>query len=181
MNKLFRTRTFAVVTGALLIATLSGVGGAAAGGLITSRQIKDGTVASIDVKNAGLKLADLNAAARDAINQPGPAGPMGPQGEPGPMGPQGPAGESGLASYQVVASEWVQFGTTATPTTMLRSVSAVCPTGTRPTGGGYELQGRSGDVEVMVARPDGQAYRVDAINNSTYTGNKIKVHAVCIG
>lgn len=214
LNLFSRHRVVAVVLGAAIVVSVAGAGGAAAGSLITAKQIKDGTIGTADVKDGGLRLADLGADVRRALSQPGipgPDGPQGPQGVPGPqgdvgadglagergpageVGPVGPQGEvgpegpqgltgpaGGLAAYQQVVTEWVTFGTSATPSTMLRTVRALCPAGLRVVGGGYELQGRAGDVEVMVARPEGSAYRVDAINTGSYSGNTMRAYAVCV-
>lgn len=96
-----------------------------------------------------------------------PVGPAGPQGEQGIPGPVGPQGEAGVTGSQVVESPRYTFGTSATPSTMLRSVDATCPAGTVVTGGGYDIQGRTGDVVVMTMKPQGQTYSVTAINNGT--------------
>ena len=72
----------------------------------------------------------------------------------------------------------MSFGASGTAGTF-RSVAAPCPDGTFPTGGGYELQGRVGDIEVMSARPNFPSYEVNAFNTSDYTGNTLRVHAVC--
>lgn len=62
---------------------------AAAARLITSKQIKDGTI----------QTKDISKTARDALRgQKGPQGdpgPAGPQGDPGPTGPQGDPGPAG--------------------------------------------------------------------------------------
>lgn len=58
----------------------------AAGKLITSKQIKDGTI----------QTKDISTTARNSLRgqegPEGPAGPAGPQGDPGPQGEPGPAG-----------------------------------------------------------------------------------------
>lgn len=93
---------------------LVGAGSASAGGLITSRQIENGSiisrhvatggVRSIDVKDGSLRLKDFArgtrlVGARGAPGRPGPdgvPGPTGPQGPPGPKGIDGPQGVDGL-------------------------------------------------------------------------------------
>lgn len=90
----------AVATTAVLFAS----GGAVAGALITSADIKDNTVKSIDLKDGkAVGEADLKpqlAAKVNAAGQPGtqgPAGPAGPKGDAGAQGPAGPAGAKGDA------------------------------------------------------------------------------------
>ena len=212
MKNALRSRTFGLTAAVVAIAVISGTGGAVAGTLITSKQVKDGTIASVDLRDDDVKMVDLDERVRYEIQKtpppaewpsqgeqgvPGPQGEAGPQGESGPqgeagpqgvqgpqgergeVGPRGPAGADGFVTYQTVQSGWVAFGTYANPGALFRSVSAVCPPGTLPTGGGYELSGRAGDVYVLSMRPDGQAYTVAATNQSDYNGNSIRAHAVC--
>jgi hypothetical protein len=88
----------AILVAAALVLS-AGAGGAVAGDLITGKDIKDGTVASADVKNESLRLRDLALRAQEALE--GPTGPPGPQGVPGPQGPAGipgPVGPPGPAA-----------------------------------------------------------------------------------
>jgi hypothetical protein len=55
------SRTGAVVAGAAVLATLSGIGGAVAGGLITSADIKDETIRSRDISSAAKSAIKLSA------------------------------------------------------------------------------------------------------------------------
>ena len=92
-------RSLAVVAAATVLALAAG-GGAVAGSLITSKDIKDKTITSADlhknsvktqkVKDGTLKIQDLNKKAQDALKKVGPAGPAGPAGAQGPAGPAGP-------------------------------------------------------------------------------------------
>jgi hypothetical protein len=73
--------------GALLAAFILGVAiataaTAGAAGLISGRDVKDGTIG----------LADLTPKVKKQITAPGPRGRVGPQGATGPAGPAGPAG-----------------------------------------------------------------------------------------
>lgn len=93
--------TILIAAGALAVAAVSGAGASA---LITSAQIKDGSILA----------RDLSPSLRAQIAAPGPAGPVGPQGAsglPGAVGatgptgagvagPQGPAGPSGAQGPQ---------------------------------------------------------------------------------
>lgn len=82
----------AVVTAAALIASV-GAGSYAAGSLITSKQIKDGTI----------KVKDLNSKTVTALKAtagtglPGATGPAGATGATGPVGPAGAKGDTGAA------------------------------------------------------------------------------------
>lgn len=120
---LLRSRTTAVVAGAILLVGLGGVGGAVAAGQIGSKDIRDGGVKTADLgkravtatklkpgavhskalRDGGVLPADLSAAVKELIATAvtGPAGPVGPEGPVGPaggpVGPQGPAGPAGPA------------------------------------------------------------------------------------
>jgi hypothetical protein len=89
----------ALVAGAIALTLVVGAtSGAVAGKLITSADIKDGTIRSRDVHNGTLNRRDLSESIRDDLDRagtPGPQGAQGPQGEPGPVGATGPAGPAG--------------------------------------------------------------------------------------
>ncbi|GAW49456.1 MULTISPECIES: collagen-like protein [unclassified Nocardioides] len=99
-----------LVAGALALTLVVGAtSGAVAGKLITSHDIKDGTIRAKDLRDDSVthaKIApgavdwdkSLSAATKAQIEDlvtPGPAGPAGPAGEQGATGPAGPAGERG--------------------------------------------------------------------------------------
>ena len=86
----------------VVTALVVGAGTATAAKLITSKDIKDGTIKSADIKNGGVQTKDIKKGTikkdrlasklQQKIDQPGPAGPAG---AAGPAGPQGPAGAAG--------------------------------------------------------------------------------------
>ena len=93
---------------------LAGTTGAAAGSLITSAQIKNQTIRSVDIaaggvgtseiRNGTIRVADLSQSLKDYIDAhagkdgaTGPAGPVGAEGPAGPAGAEGPAGPAGPA------------------------------------------------------------------------------------
>lgn len=69
IRDVLHTRTGAVVAGAVVLVTLGGLGTAAAGGLITSDDIKNGTIKSVDIANNGVKMDDIgdNAVGADQL------------------------------------------------------------------------------------------------------------------
>jgi hypothetical protein len=74
-------------------------GSAVAAKLVTGKQIKNSSITSVDVRNGGLKRADLAADAlpvAGAMGATGAIGPQGPKGDSntGPAGPQGPRGDT---------------------------------------------------------------------------------------
>ena len=104
---------------AVALALVIGLAGSAtAASLITSADIKNGTI----------KTADLSASAKRALKgKAGARGPAGPQGAPGTAGTPGPAGPTGVA--EIVTAQGSGVG----------SAFAACPAGMRPlSGGGIE-------------------------------------------
>lgn len=98
-----------------LVAALVSAASATAAFVVTSANIKNGTI----------QIVDMSANARQALK-----GRRGLSGPPGPAGPQGPQGRP--ASYTNAYSDHV-----AVPPGSLRFVNAVCPTDTIVVGGGY--------------------------------------------
>lgn len=107
------------ITPALVLSVVAVIlavsGTATAASLITSKQIKDGTVTGRDVKNRSLSPADFSGSVR---------GPQGPAGPAGTTGPAGPTGATGVAS--IVSTNASDIGGAFT----------YCPAGTRVVSGG---------------------------------------------
>jgi hypothetical protein len=82
-----------------------------------------------------------------AVGPTGPAGPVGATGGKGATGPAGPAG----APFTPTSCTNV-LGTPVTPTSLLTSVTATCPSGTRVVGGGYTLGSWSSAAECIIYR-----------------------------
>ena len=77
---------------ALLALVMAMTGSAVAASLITSKQIKDGTIQTRDISRKALASLKTTAAVAPA---PGPAGPAGAQGASGAKGDKGDKGDSG--------------------------------------------------------------------------------------
>jgi hypothetical protein len=77
-----------------LIALFVALGGTATAGglLITSRQIKNGTIQAVDINSRTLRTLAGRQGPAGAEGPPGPQGPSGPPGDRGPQGVQGPPG-----------------------------------------------------------------------------------------
>jgi hypothetical protein len=85
-----------VVAGAVFALAVVTAGTAGVQALITSAQIKDGTIASRDIRNGTIARADISAGTLSSLRGPrGLAGAAGTQGAPGAQGAQGPAGAQG--------------------------------------------------------------------------------------
>jgi hypothetical protein len=104
-------RVLALTGAAALLVTIGGVGGASAAHLITSADIQDHTIGTVDVSSAansawskvgpagpkGATGATGPAGARGATGPAGAKGSKGTTGATGPAGPTGPAGATGPA------------------------------------------------------------------------------------
>ena len=118
--------------GTIAVALAMG-GTATAASMVTSAQIKDGTITAKDIKRGSIGTAQLSSSAKDGTQ--GVSGPMGPIGPAGPMGPAGPS----TAGKIVIIN-----ASKAVPAGKVDSVTAVCPPGHRIVSGGFTLIG--GDV-----------------------------------
>ena len=163
-----------VMSTAAVFIALGGVSYAVAAGSIDSREIKDNTIVSKDVRDGGLLKADFASGQLPAGEQ-GPPGDQGPRGATGPQGATGlqgsagtrgatgPRGTTGLRGATGdrgpagFSTTFVQTGSVSTPpaTTEIDSVS--CPAGfPRATGGGYEINpGFEAFAQVIDSRPTG--------------------------
>ncbi|HET7195074.1 MAG TPA: hypothetical protein VFI99_08790 [Nocardioides sp.] len=164
-----KNRISAVVAGSAVLVAI-GATGAVAGTLITSHQIEDGTIRSVDVKDESLRVADLRPGAVDKLSgSEGAQGAVGPQGAPGlqgPQGEQGPQGDQGEQGGPGVSNLIVGAGYTETWAANSYGESIEeCPDGQYAIGGGYstfggyqthpgyDLGGENRDIQVTVSAP----------------------------
>lgn len=100
-------------------------------GSVNGVDIRDGSVGSVDVRDGTLGLVDINDLAEAALK--GQKGDTGAPGQPGQPGQPGADGLNGVSGYVDVVSAWVNgvVGDTLT-------AKAVCPSGKKPVGGGFE-------------------------------------------
>jgi hypothetical protein len=154
-----------VVSSLALLVGLSGTA-IAAKGLITSKEIKDGTI----------QVKDLSAAAKKALKgQRGPQGLQGPQGQQGQQGPQGPKGSFDPAKVQAFNS-----ATLSVPGFTTVEFIASCPAGSVIISGGYRVN--SGALRPVQEQPllasSPNAYSVKLYNEAASTGTALSF-AVC--
>jgi hypothetical protein len=93
-KRALNSRIVAVGAGAAVLAVLAGGVGFAAGE-INSKDIKNNSVRSGDIKDGTLKLKDLSSWTKKNL--------MGQQGPEGPQGETGPAGADGVSGYVAAA------------------------------------------------------------------------------
>lgn len=207
MRNIMKSRVTAVLVGTTTLVALGGVGGAVAGSLVTSHDIRNNTVRSVDIHNGTVRLRDLNTYIQHRITQggqvgpqgapgtdgaTGPAGPQGPAGVDGATGPQGPAGASGLAGA-VYRVESYENGGGGSATVACADDPAVSQQYTAIAGG---VQGSTVDsqspngFEVTSSFPGRMDWDTNApkenrldgwivLGNGQYTGT-LKVWALCV-
>ena len=135
--------------------------------LITSRQIKNGTIRLVDISKQARKALHGKTGETGSVGAAGPQGvpglqgAQGIQGIQGPQGVQGVAGSPGVSGYTVVANNTdVQSpGTHAT-------VVADCPAGDQVLSGGGGASGASGGFGGMVMGFEGPTDANGGSNNA---------------
>lgn len=182
------------LVGVLVVLVLL-TGGAVAHGLVRSRDIADGTIRGRDLRDRLLARLSVPGP-QGPQGEVGPAGPPGPQGEVGPQGPagppgpqgpqgftgsQGPQGPAGVSGY-IVTIETVTFAQTEETMVFDRgpfTVTALCPTGKRPTGGGWETPENHGArvfKDAPTAAQDGWEVRFIRQDSLEFD---VTVYAIC--
>jgi hypothetical protein len=111
---------------AIVAAVVAAASGTAATIVVTSKNIKNGTI----------QTADISAKAKRALKgNRGPRGFQGAQGAPGATGPAGPQGPPGVQTFSQVTN------TVSVAPATSGEVTALCPSGQRPVSGGFGFSG----------------------------------------
>jgi hypothetical protein len=159
-------RRVVVLLGALGL-VLAFAGSAAAGTLVTGRQIKDDTITSVDLRDGRLQAVDIRDGSLTAADFSAlPAGDPGPQGAPGSRGPDGVG-----AVIRPELTRIVQPGADVNFTTP-------CPNGTHVVGGGL-FAGLSGALVIEASHPASTGWNVRARNNGSGFAISVTATAVC--
>lgn len=146
----------ALVVAAALGAAMGYTGTAVAAGLVTGRQIKDGTVRSVDLRtDRGITGTDV----RDGTLSASKMAPL-PRGAVGDQGPPGPRGVNGLANaaYAISGPIAVAAGTEA-------SFTAPCSAG-RAVGGGASSTNAGISLSESQPLASGSGWQVTVFNGS---------------
>jgi len=117
---------------AIVAAVVAAASGTAATIIVTSKNIKNGTIQAVDISPAAKRALKGNRGARGA------AGPRGLQGATGPAGPTGAAGAQGPAGIQTLHGA---TQTLSVPSGATGDVTAVCPVGQTAVSGGAVFGG----------------------------------------
>ena len=154
-------RRVAMAGALLIVGAALGGGGAYAGTVITSGQIKNGTIELKDLSPAAVR------ALRGKIGPPGKTGPAGIAGVPGTAGVAGASGVSGLELAQGSAS-----GTS--------TAVASCPAGKKVVSGGFFEGGVSPTPAIArsAPAPDLGSWDVNATSGGG-ASNVVTAYAIC--
>jgi hypothetical protein len=164
-----RSGATTTIVGAVVLALAIG-GTATAAKLITSSDIKNGTI----------KAKDLSKGAKRALKgkrgATGPAGPAGPIGPAGPAGAQGPPGPSAISQVTEVFGEMeVAAGT-------VDGGSVLCPDGQRAISGGFFDDGTETEVFLSAATSeDREGWDVALDNTDSADPATLQGYAYCAG
>lgn len=156
---------------------------------ITSKQIKNGSLAGKDLKAStitGAQIGDGSVGIADLAPgtlPTGTVGPVGPAGQPGSAGAkgatgaQGPTGPIGLTGPKGVLTTY----TNANPQNTAGNAvaTATCSSGDRASGGGFILNAPSVQKTVD-SRPNGSDGWYVRVDNSTATAYSWSVYVVCL-
>jgi hypothetical protein len=147
----------------------------AAKGLITGKQILNGSVTGLDLANGTVSGLDVKKKSLTPAHfKPGslPKGPAGPQGQPGPKGEpgqQGPQGAPGISAREIVSSS------TITSSTDTKYLVLACPSGKVALGGGGQVLYPAGnhvgsEVALSSSLPSGTGWIVRAVEAGVVAG-----------
>ena len=141
---------------ATIAVALACAGSATAGSLITSAQVQNNSLKSVDVKNKSLKFRDLAAGARTQLKgAPGPQGPQGPKGDAG----DGSGGPAAVSGYEQVSQA------TESSNSSVKSITVECPAGKKALSAGASLPVGSAVITNIRVSDDGNAATLAAGDN----------------
>ena len=154
--------------------------------LITSHQIKNGTIRLVDISKKARQALQGRTGKTGKAGATGPQGPQGPQGVPGPQGLQGAMGSPGVSGYTVVRNN-----TVVSAPVNHASVVADCPAGEQVLSGGGGASGAPLGFGGMVTGFEGptgvnggsnNAWEVDMVTSpaGSLTTEDVGVDAVAV-
>ena len=157
--------------------------------LITSHQIRNGTIRLVDISKKAREALQGRTGKTGKAGAAGPQGPQGPQGVPGAQGPQGTQGamgSPGVSGYTVVRNN-----TVVSAPVNHASVVADCPAGEQVLSGGGGASGAPLGFGGMVTGFEGptgvdggsnNAWEVDMVTSpaGSLTTEDVGVDAVAI-
>jgi hypothetical protein len=134
-------------------------------------------ITSKDIKNGTIKTVDMSSSAKQALK--GNAGPRGPQGVPGAQGAQGSQGPQGPAGPSEVSALTPVTGSLSVAAGTIDGGTVACPAGTRVVSGGFFADG--GIVFLDAAGADRAGWAVAVDNSAGATAVTLTAEAYCAG
>jgi len=156
----------AAIIAAIVSAAVASATATAATIVVTSKNIKNGTIQTIDI----------SAKAKKALK--GNRGPRGADGTQGLPGPQGPQGSAGITQVTTVDGPAVAQCAASGGGCRIATSEAICPSGFRVVGGGHISLGTA-NIVLYSAITGTQSYAVTA-ENEAMSPNTIKATANCV-
>jgi hypothetical protein len=150
----------------VVAAVVAAASGTAATIVVTTKNIKNGTIQTVDISAKAQRVLKGKRGPRGAAGARGPAGPQGAQ---GPQGIQGPAG---IQRLRLVVSPPVTIAAGAQGT-----AEAVCPAGEIAVSGGFGLLGP--DAGVFQSLGNGGAWVARAENATDGSPAQLAAYAYC--
>jgi hypothetical protein len=166
---------------AVVAAIVAAASGTAATIVVTSKNIKNGTIQTVDISAKAKQALRGRRGPVGRTGAPGPAGGVGPAGAAGPQGPPGsigPAGPQGPAGPGLSDLYYVEAEGTAPPSGPGTATAQCDPGDIVVSGGGSVDTGR-----IYATRASGpfpyDAWLVGAYNDSTTATATIEAVALC--
>ena len=157
------------LTAGVVSALVAAASGTATSIVVTSKNIQNGTIQTVDISAKAKKALKGNR---------GPRGAQGTQGLPGPQGLQGPQGSAGITQVTTVDGPAVAQCAASGGGCRIATSEAICPSGFRVVGGGHISLGTA-NIVLYSAITGTQSYAVTAENEAT-SPNTIKATANCV-
>ncbi len=140
--------------------------------LVTSKNIQNGTIQTVDISAKAKKALKGNRGPQ------GPAGQDGFDGAHGPPGQQGPQGPPGITQVTTVDGPAVAQCAASGGGCRIATSEAICPSGFRVVGGGHISLGTA-NIVLYSAITGTQSYAVTAENEAA-SPNSIRATANCV-
>jgi hypothetical protein len=175
---------------AVAVALVSAATASAGAFIVTSKNIKNGTIQTVDLSAKAKRALKGNRGLTGLPGLTGAAGPAGPAGPKGDKGDQGPPGEPGEPGESGLTYTWTYEEPLTTTAGQVSSKRVECDPGEVATGGGY-VEGINPYIDIYASYPGypdlspsdepPTGWTVIAKNNHPSADILIRVFVVCAG
>ena len=161
------------VIAAIVAAVVAAASGTAATIVVTSKNIKNGTIQTVDISANAKRALKGNRGTRGAAGAPGIPGPQGVQGQQGVQGPQGPPGSAAFHRIiRIRTDHRIDPG-------QVTVVHAFCPPGTTGISGGHVGAGALTRVFIDADAGGGTGWAIGVDNFDNTLATDVSVLAFC--